>query len=146
LLNSAKIERFSYLHIVYLPWKILAIYATIANERLQNLGLYLAIVTFEQGKVFIVSRGLFFLSLTYRRQSHLATVYVKQWVLDLDPKGNVFWYTWAFIEILLSICSDETTKDVISMLLKKFHILDNPRKFALYEQELNEKGKIGRWI
>lgn len=41
------------------------------------------------------------------------------------------------------INSDETTKDVISMLLKKFHILDNPRKFALYEQELNEKGKIG---
>lgn len=44
------------------------------------------------------------------------------------------------------INSDETTKDVISMLLKKFHILDNPRKFALYEQELNEKGKIGGYL
>ncbi|XP_061178903.1 ras association domain-containing protein 1-like isoform X2 [Saccostrea echinata] len=44
----------------------------------------------------------------------------------------------------IHITSDETTKDVISMLLKKFHILDNPRKFALYEQELNEKGKIAK--
>lgn len=44
----------------------------------------------------------------------------------------------------IHINSDETTKDVISMLLKKFHILDNPRKFALYEQELNEKGKIAK--
>jgi len=32
------------------------------------------------------------------------------------------------------------------MLLKKFHILDHPRKFALYEQELSNKGKIGLYI
>ncbi|XP_022297766.2 ras association domain-containing protein 1-like isoform X2 [Crassostrea virginica] len=44
----------------------------------------------------------------------------------------------------IHINSDESTKDVITMLLKKFHILDNPRKFALYEQELNEKGKIAK--
>lgn len=38
--------------------------------------------------------------------------------------------------------SEHSTKEVITSLLKKFHILDNPRKFAMYEQELN-KGKIG---
>ncbi|KAL5014591.1 hypothetical protein ScPMuIL_008861 [Solemya velum] len=41
----------------------------------------------------------------------------------------------------IHILSEQTTKDVITSLLKKFHILDNPRKFAMYEQELN-KGKI----
>ena len=35
------------------------------------------------------------------------------------------------------------TKDVITALLKKFHILDHPRKFALYEQEL-KNNKIGK--
>lgn len=38
------------------------------------------------------------------------------------------------------------TKDVIAALLKKFHILDHPRKFALYEQELknNKIAKLRR--
>jgi hypothetical protein len=40
--------------------------------------------------------------------------------------------------------SESTSKEVISLLLKKFHILDNPRKFALYEQELSSRGKIGK--
>ena len=43
----------------------------------------------------------------------------------------------------LVICSKTTTKEVITGLLKKFHILDHPRKFALYEQEFNEKNKLG---
>lgn len=42
----------------------------------------------------------------------------------------------------IHITSDTTATDVISMLLKKFHILDHPRKFALYEQEHSPKGKI----
>ncbi|KAK3101340.1 hypothetical protein FSP39_002851 [Pinctada imbricata] len=45
----------------------------------------------------------------------------------------------------IHVCSEISTKEVISLLLKKFHILDNPRKFALYEQELSEKGKIFKW-
>ncbi|XP_052780030.1 ras association domain-containing protein 1-like isoform X2 [Mya arenaria] len=39
--------------------------------------------------------------------------------------------------------STQSTKEVISLLLKKFHILDHPRKFALYEQEL-KNNKIAR--
>ncbi|XP_021370302.1 uncharacterized protein LOC110461236 [Mizuhopecten yessoensis] len=42
----------------------------------------------------------------------------------------------------IHITSDITATAVISMLLKKFHILDHPRKFALYEQEHSPKGKI----
>ena len=41
------------------------------------------------------------------------------------------------------VCSKTTTKEVITGLLKKFHILDHPRKFAMYEQEFNEKNKLG---
>ena len=41
------------------------------------------------------------------------------------------------------ISSSLKTKDVIAALLKKFHILDHPRKFALYEQELRNN-KIGK--
>lgn len=50
---------------------------------------------------------------------------------------------------LLNVClvilpaSKTTTKEVITGLLKKFHILDNPRKFAMYEQEFNDKNKLG---
>jgi len=42
--------------------------------------------------------------------------------------------------------SHQPTKDVIALLLKKFHILDHPRKFALYEQELknNKIAKLRR--
>lgn len=42
--------------------------------------------------------------------------------------------------------SNQTTKEVVTLLLKKFHILDHPRKFALYEQELrnNKIAKIRR--
>ncbi|KAL8594725.1 hypothetical protein ACOMHN_051671 [Nucella lapillus] len=42
----------------------------------------------------------------------------------------------------IHISSKTTTKEVISNLLKKFHILDHPRKFAMYEQEFNEKNKL----
>ncbi|XP_060072780.1 uncharacterized protein LOC132552610 isoform X1 [Ylistrum balloti] len=42
----------------------------------------------------------------------------------------------------IHVTSDTTATDVISLLLKKFHILDHPRKFALYEQEHSPKGKI----
>lgn len=42
----------------------------------------------------------------------------------------------------IHVHSETSTKEVIAMLLQKFHILDNPRKFALYEQQLNSKGKI----
>lgn len=42
----------------------------------------------------------------------------------------------------IHISSESTSKEVITLLLKKFHILDNPRKFALYEQELSSRGKI----
>lgn len=44
----------------------------------------------------------------------------------------------------IHINSKTTTKEVITSLLKKFHILDNPRKFAMYEQEFNEKNKLVR--
>ncbi|KAK6177499.1 hypothetical protein SNE40_015590 [Patella caerulea] len=33
--------------------------------------------------------------------------------------------------------SSTTTKEVIAALLKKFHIIDHPRKFAMYEQEFD---------
>ncbi|XP_052271497.1 ras association domain-containing protein 1-like [Dreissena polymorpha] len=39
--------------------------------------------------------------------------------------------------------SGQSTKEVVALLLKKFHILDHPRKFALYEQELRNN-KIAR--
>ena len=42
----------------------------------------------------------------------------------------------------IHVPSNLTSKEVIHLLLKKFHILDNPRKFALYEQELSSRGKI----
>ncbi|GFN90941.1 ras association domain-containing protein 1 [Plakobranchus ocellatus] len=44
----------------------------------------------------------------------------------------------------LHITSDTTTKEVITSLLKKFHILDHPRKFAMYDQEFNDKNKLVR--
>ena len=44
---------------------------------------------------------------------------------------------------MVYIFSSLKTKDVIAALLKKFHILDHPRKFALYEQELRNN-KIGK--
>ncbi|CDW53157.1 RA and C1 1 domain containing protein [Trichuris trichiura] len=37
----------------------------------------------------------------------------------------------------LHITSDTTTHEMIVSLLKKFHIADNPRKFALYERDLD---------
>uniref|UniRef100_A0A5S6Q083 Ras-associating domain-containing protein n=1 Tax=Trichuris muris TaxID=70415 RepID=A0A5S6Q083_TRIMR len=37
----------------------------------------------------------------------------------------------------LHITSDTTTQEMIVSLLNKFHIADNPRKFALYERDLN---------
>ncbi|KFD49447.1 hypothetical protein M514_09714 [Trichuris suis] len=37
----------------------------------------------------------------------------------------------------LHITSDTTTHEMIVSLLNKFHIADNPRKFALYERDLN---------
>jgi len=36
-----------------------------------------------------------------------------------------------------------TTPEVIQVLLSKFHITDNPRKFALYEKVLDAGGKAG---
>ncbi|RUS78303.1 hypothetical protein EGW08_013938, partial [Elysia chlorotica] len=44
----------------------------------------------------------------------------------------------------LHITSDTTTKEVVTSLLKKFHILDHPRKFAMYDQEFNDKNKLVR--
>ncbi|KAI8782018.1 ras association domain-containing protein 5 isoform X2 [Biomphalaria glabrata] len=44
----------------------------------------------------------------------------------------------------LHINSDTTTKEVITSLLKKFHIIDHPRKFAMYEQEFSERNKLVR--
>ena len=38
--------------------------------------------------------------------------------------------------------STTTTKEVIVALLKKFHIIDHPRKFAMYEQDFDGH-KIG---
>ncbi|XP_041349945.1 uncharacterized protein LOC121369139 [Gigantopelta aegis] len=43
----------------------------------------------------------------------------------------------------IHVSSTTTTKEVITSLLKKFHILDHPRKFAMYEQEFN-KTKLTR--
>lgn len=42
----------------------------------------------------------------------------------------------------IHISSKTTTREVITSLLKKFHIVDNPRKFAMYEQEFNDKNKL----
>ncbi|XP_076469604.1 uncharacterized protein LOC143299947 [Babylonia areolata] len=42
----------------------------------------------------------------------------------------------------IHITSKTTTREVITSLLKKFHIVDNPRKFAMYEQVFNEKNKL----
>eukprot|EP00106_Octopus_bimaculoides_P016116 XP_014783558.1 PREDICTED: ras association domain-containing protein 5-like [Octopus bimaculoides] len=39
----------------------------------------------------------------------------------------------------IHVDSETTTKEVIAALLKKFKILDNPRKFAMYEQEFKNK-------
>ncbi|KAL3853360.1 hypothetical protein ACJMK2_016908, partial [Sinanodonta woodiana] len=39
----------------------------------------------------------------------------------------------------IHVVSNATTKEVITALLKKFNILDHPRKFAMYEQELVNK-------
>ncbi|XP_059169698.1 uncharacterized protein LOC131951346 [Physella acuta] len=44
----------------------------------------------------------------------------------------------------LHITSDTTTKEVVTTLLKKFHILDHPRKFAMYEQEFSDRNKLVR--
>ncbi|CAG5120809.1 unnamed protein product [Candidula unifasciata] len=44
----------------------------------------------------------------------------------------------------LHITSDTTTKEVVASLLKKFHILDHPRKFAMYEQEFSDRNKLVR--
>lgn len=44
----------------------------------------------------------------------------------------------------LHISSETTTKELISLLLKKFHILDHPRKFAMYEQEFSDNNKLVR--
>ncbi|KRZ03253.1 Ras association domain-containing protein 1, partial [Trichinella zimbabwensis] len=40
----------------------------------------------------------------------------------------------------LHISSDTTTQEMIVSMLKKFHIVDNPRKFAFYERDL-QSGK-----
>jgi len=49
-------------------------------------------------------------------------------------------------KLLLYVCSETTTRDVIQTLLAKFHIQDNPRKFALYERlEDHEQGALLRW-
>ncbi|PVD25343.1 hypothetical protein C0Q70_15843 [Pomacea canaliculata] len=42
----------------------------------------------------------------------------------------------------IHVTNKTTTREVITGLLKKFRILDNPRKFAMYEQEFNEKNKL----
>ncbi|CAL1526220.1 unnamed protein product, partial [Lymnaea stagnalis] len=44
----------------------------------------------------------------------------------------------------LHITSETTTKEVVTSLLKKFHILDHPRKFAMYEQEFSDRNKLVR--
>ncbi|KAH9487794.1 hypothetical protein Btru_068354 [Bulinus truncatus] len=44
----------------------------------------------------------------------------------------------------LHITSETTTKEVVSTLLKKFHIIDHPRKFAMYEQEFSDRNKLVR--
>ncbi|XP_071083448.1 ras association domain-containing protein 1 homolog isoform X3 [Haliotis cracherodii] len=43
----------------------------------------------------------------------------------------------------IHVASETTTKEVVAALLKKFHILDHPRKFAMYEQEFS-KNKLVR--
>jgi len=42
------------------------------------------------------------------------------------------------VDVVVVRISETTTREVIRMLLAKFHIQDNPRKFALYEQSAGE--------
>ncbi|XP_064631917.1 uncharacterized protein LOC135490608 isoform X1 [Lineus longissimus] len=42
----------------------------------------------------------------------------------------------------LHITSDTTTREVISLLLHKFHITDNPHKFALYHHFIGDNNKL----
>ena len=42
---------------------------------------------------------------------------------------------------VIHISSDTSTQEVITLLLQKFRITDNPRKFALYEKSDADKGK-----
>jgi len=41
-----------------------------------------------------------------------------------------------------------TSQEVIQVLLSKYHIMDNPRKFALYEKSAQpgQTGKLGIWL
>ena len=43
--------------------------------------------------------------------------------------------------VLLCVFSETTTQEVIVMLLQKFKITDNPRKFALYEHTVFKDNK-----
>ena len=73
----------------------------------------------------------------------IATIYLVVLVCIFYSCIATFWNSTLVMHYFKLSCSEVTTKEVISLLLKKFHILDNPRKFALYEQELSLKGKIG---
>jgi Ras association (RalGDS/AF-6) domain len=52
------------------------------------------------------------------------------------------------LSVTLIDCSTTTTLEVIRVLLSKFHITDNPRKFALYEktQQIDKTGNIVRIV
>ena len=45
---------------------------------------------------------------------------------------------------VIHISSDTSTQEVITLLLQKFRITDNPRKFALYEKSESQKGTTSR--
>ena len=60
-----------------------------------------------------------------------------QWII-LDVFSNKF--CCILTDICLSSHSDTSTQQVIELLLSKFKITDNPKKFALYEKIEDEKG------
>ena len=45
---------------------------------------------------------------------------------------------------VIHISSDTSTQEVITLLLQKFRITDNPRKLALYEKSESQKGMTSR--
>jgi len=50
------------------------------------------------------------------------------------------------VVVVVVASSETTTREVIGMLLSKFHIKDNPRKFALYEQMTDKNNDQGQGL
>ena len=44
------------------------------------------------------------------------------------------------------MCSKTTTREVIVALLRKFKVVDNPQKFALYERSYDQDATRGRSV